>query len=135
LKPTFKLTATALAATGFIAVAVHGIHAQSTPPARAYVVNEIQVTDQDGFTTYAKRQGALIKKFGGHFLVRGGATEMIAGAPTKARVAIYVFDSLAAVSAWHNAPEQAELAALRDKSSSFRSYIVEGCAACSPPAK
>lgn len=135
MKPTFKLTATALAAAGFVAVALHGIHAQSTPPAPAYVVNEIEVTNQDGFATYAKRQGALIEKFGGHFLARGGATETIAGAPTKARVAIYIFESLAKANAWHNAPEQAELVALRDKSSNFRSYIVEGCAACSPPAK
>jgi len=57
------------------------------------------------------------------------------GAPTKSRVAIYVFDSLAKANAWHDAPEQKELVALRDKSSNFRSYIVEGCATCSPPSK
>lgn len=135
MTPAFKRTATALAATGFVAVALHGIHAQAASPAHAYVVNEIEVTDQGGFATYAKRQGALIEKFGGHFLARGGATETIAGAPTKARVAIYVFDSLAKADAWRNAPEQTELVALRDKSSNFRSYIVEGCAACTPPAK
>ena len=135
MTPTFKLTATALAAVGFVAAAIHSIRAQAAPPAPAYVINEIQVTDQAGFATYAKREGALINKFGGHFLARGGAIEMVAGAPTKARVAIYVFDSLAKANAWHDAPEQTELVALRDKSSNFRSYIVEGCATCSPPSK
>jgi len=135
VKPSFKLCAMALVVAGFAAVAFDGIHAQATSPAPAYVINEIEVTNQAGFATYAKRQGALIEKFGGHFLARGGATETIAGAPTKARVAIYVFASLAMANAWHNAPEQAELVALRDKSSNFRSYIVEGCAACGPPAR
>ena len=135
MKPTIKLTAIALAAASFVTAPLHAIRAEPVRPAPAYVVNEIEVTDQAGFATYAKRQGELIEKFGGHFLARGGATEMITGAPTKARVAIYVFDSVAKANAWHNAPEQAELAALRDKSSTFRSYIVEGCAACSPPAR
>jgi uncharacterized protein (DUF1330 family) len=131
---TFKLTFAALAAAGLAATTLHATHAQTKPAAPAYVVNEIQVTDQAGFATYAKRQGALIDKFGGHFLARGGATEMIAGDPTKARVTIYVFDSLAKANAWHDAPEQTELAAIRDESSIFRSYVVEGCADCKPPA-
>jgi uncharacterized protein (DUF1330 family) len=130
---TFKPILTALAAAGFAAATIHSIHAQAKPPAPAYVINEIQVTDQAGFATYAKGQGALIEKFGGHFLARGGTTEMVAGPPNKSRVTIYVFDSMAKANAWHDAPEQKGLAAIRDKSSTFRSYVVEGCADCKPP--
>jgi uncharacterized protein (DUF1330 family) len=130
---TFKLTITALAAAGLAAATIHTIHAQSKPPVPAYVINEIQVTDQAVFAAYAKRQGALIEKFGGHFLARGGATEMISGPATKSRVTIYLFDSMAQANAWHDAPEQTELAVIRDKSSDFRSYVVEGCADCKPP--
>ncbi|HEY1545038.1 MAG TPA: DUF1330 domain-containing protein [Xanthobacteraceae bacterium] len=129
-----KLTLTALAAAGLAAATIHTIHAQPKPLVPAYVINEVQVTDQAGFATYAKRQGVLIEKFGGHFLARGGATEMIAGQPTKSRITIYAFDSMAKANAWHDAPEQAELVAIRDKSSVFRSYVVEGCAGCKPPA-
>jgi len=131
---TFKLDFTAFAAAGLTAAAIHTIHAQPKPPLPAYVINEIQVTDQAGFAAYAKRQGVLIEKFGGHFLVRGGAIETIAGPATKSRIAIYVFDSMAKANAWHDAPEQKQLAAIRDKSSNFRSYVVEGCADCKPPA-
>ncbi len=130
---TLKLTLTALAAAGFAAATIHGIQAQTKPTPPAYVINEIQVTDQAGFAAYAKRQGALVEKFGGHFLARGGATAMIAGPETKSRITIYVFDSLAKANAWHDAAEQKELAAIRDKSSNFRSYVVEGCADCQPP--
>jgi uncharacterized protein (DUF1330 family) len=115
-------------------LAFSGLHAQGKPAAPAYVINEIEVTDPAGFAAYATRQGALIEKFGGRFLVRGGKTDATVGAPLPQRVTIYVFDSLEKAIAWHNAPEQKDLAAIRDKASSFRSFIVEGCASCKPPA-
>lgn len=96
--------------------------------APAYVVNEIEVTDPATFQTYQTRQGALIQSFGGRFLARGGAAESIAGSPVKTRIVIYAFDSADKLHAWRDAPEQAELVALRDKSSHFRSFAVEGLA-------
>src|SRR5215469_15203556 len=96
---TFKLPLAALVAAGYALATIPGIHAQSEHPTPAYVINEVQVTDQAGFATYAKRQGVLIDRFGGHFLARGGATEMVAGEPTKARITIYVFDSMAKANA------------------------------------
>lgn len=132
---TVKLIFATLATAGAVASTIVRTEAQPPAPAPAYVVNEIEVTNPAGFAMYAKRQGALIEKFGGRFLARGGSTEAIAGPPAKSRVAIYVFANLAKAEAWHNAPEQTELAALRDGSSKFRSYIVEGCAACEPPTR
>ena len=126
---TFILaTAAVLGAIG----AGAGSRADGRTGTPASVVNEIDVTDASGFATYATREGALIEKFGGKFLVRGGNTESVAG-PVPPRVAVYVFDTLAKAMAWRNAPEQAELAAIRDKSSRFRSFIVEGCGTCAPP--
>jgi uncharacterized protein (DUF1330 family) len=129
-----KLTFTAFAVVGLGTAAIQSIHAQAKPPAPAYVVNEINVTDPSVFADYAKRQGALIQSFGGQFLVRGGKTEAVVGAPLRQRTTIYRFDSLAKAEAWRDAPEQMELTALRDKSAEFRSFIVEGCGDCKPPA-
>lgn len=119
------------AATAFGAATVQGAPAKDQP--MAYVVNEIDVTDPAVFKTYAERQGALIRSFGGQFLARGGKTETIAGAALRQRTVIYVFDDMDQLQAWRNAPEQKELTALRDKSSNFRSFAVEGCADCRPP--
>jgi uncharacterized protein (DUF1330 family) len=107
-------------------------HAQSAAAAPAFVVNEIEITDPTGFATYATREGALITRFGGRFLVRGGALDSIAGGSPE-RVTIYVFENRAQAQAWRDAPEQKELATIRDKSSHFRSFIVEGCSTCAPP--
>ena len=97
--------------------------AQAAP---AYVVNEIEVTDQAGFKTYADQQGALIQSFGGHFLARGGATETLEGAKAGSHVTIYVFENMDRLKSWRSAPEQQELTALRDRSSHFRAFAVEG---------
>jgi uncharacterized protein (DUF1330 family) len=119
------------AATAFSAATVQATHARAKP--MAYVVNEIDVTDPDAFKAYAERQGTLIKSFGGQFLARGGKAEALAGAALHQRTVIYVFEDMDHVRAWRDAPEQKELTALRDKSSNFRSFTVEGCADCRPP--
>jgi uncharacterized protein (DUF1330 family) len=131
---TSKLTLTVLAtATCLGPIVAGGLHAQVQPASPAYVVNEIEVTDQAGFATYATREGALIAQFGGRFLVRGGKADTVEGA-LPGRVTIYVFDSMAKARAWREAPQQTELDAIRDRSSRFHSYVVEGCATCAPPA-
>jgi len=133
--PTAKLTSTILAAAALGTLAIPAIHAQSAPPAPAYVINEIEVTDPAVFADYATRQGELVDRFGGRFLIRGGEADMVAGAklPQRQRVTVYVFDSMAQARAWRAAPEQGALATLRDKASKFRSFIVEGCTSCKPP--
>jgi uncharacterized protein (DUF1330 family) len=60
------------------------------------------------------------------FLVQGGALHPIEGAPPAPRVVIYNFDSVDKLQAWRNGPEQKELIAMRDRSSHFRSFAVEG---------
>ena len=129
MTPTRKPTLI-LAAAATLGIAAHGLHAESKAP--AYVVNEISVTDPAGFATYATEEGALIQKFGGRFLSRGGKTAVVAGA-LPSRVTIYVFESLEQAQAWRDAPEQRQLSAIRDRASSFRSFIVEGCNTCKPP--
>ena len=132
LKLKTTLTGLLVAAT-LVPLAPAYVGAQVAMPSPAYVINEIQVTDPAGFATYATREGALIEKFGGTFLVRGGDVTGVAGAQPH-RVAIYVFGSLAKARAWRDAPEQKALVEIRDRSSDFRSFIVEGCATCAPPA-
>jgi uncharacterized protein (DUF1330 family) len=122
-----------LAAAALGALAAPSLHAQSAAPAPAYVINEIEVTDPAAFADYAARQGKLVERFGGRFLIRGGEPDTVAGPPLRQRVTVYVFDSVAQARAWRAAPDQSGLAALRDKASRFRSFIVEGCTSCQPP--
>jgi uncharacterized protein (DUF1330 family) len=133
MTPIAKLISAFLVTAALGAVAVP-LQAQSSQPAPAYVINEIEVTDPAVFADYATRQGELVDRFGGRFLIRGGEPDTVAGAPLRQRVTVYVFDSMAQARAWRAAPEQSELAAIRDRASKFRSFIVEGCTSCKPPA-
>src|ERR1700733_1167285 len=83
------------------AAVVQGLHAQSKPP--AYVIADINVTNQDG---YAKEFIPPVTKSildsGGKFLARGGKTFAIEGDPPKNRVVINEFESLDKAQAWAN---------------------------------
>jgi uncharacterized protein (DUF1330 family) len=106
--------------------AVEGLRAQARPP--AYVVGEINVTNQEGF---AKEFGpiarqALAQAPGYRALVLGGKTVSIAGAPPNGRVIINVFDNLDAAVATYNSPAFKEAKKIGDKYATFRTYAVEG---------
>lgn len=109
-----------------IAAGIGGVpaaHAQSRLP--VYVINQIVVTDPTAFKIYADRQEVLIKKHGGHFIVRGGRVTAIEG-PAAPRIAEYVFPDTEHFKAWQDEPEQKELSASRDKASKFNALAVEG---------
>src|SRR5215831_14842608 len=114
-----------------LAVGAPRIAAAQQKAQPAYVIAEIDVHDPAGFGQYSERQGKLVAKYGGKFMVRGGKIAEINGALPK-RFTVYVFDTMEKVNAWKNDPEQKELIALRDKSSTFRSFAVEGCSDCVP---
>jgi uncharacterized protein (DUF1330 family) len=124
MKAIYKWSLAVLAGAALGAVAVQGIRAQTKPP--VYVVAEIDVTDPATYQTYVDRQGALVQSFGGRFLARGGKTEAIAGPPPRGRVAIYTFESMEKMQAWRDSAPYKELIAIRDQSSNFRSFAVEG---------
>jgi uncharacterized protein (DUF1330 family) len=91
-----------------------------------YVVDEIEITDPAVYKIYVAKQVPLIKASGGRFVVQGGATNSIEGAPPTPRVVIYIFENAEQLQSWRNGPEQKELIAMRNRSSHFRSFSVEG---------
>lgn len=95
---------------------------------KAYIVNEIQVTDQAKFREYAEQVPATLAPFGGTFLIRGGKTESFGGAPVAGRIVVTEFPSLAKAKAWHESPAYQKILAIRNASSTSRVYVVEGAA-------
>ena len=103
-----------------------GAHAQALE-AKAYVVNEIQVTDPARYRTYAEQVPATLVPFGGRFIVRGGKTESFSTEAVKGRVVILEFPSFANAKAWHVSAEYQRLLEIRNASSTSRVYVIEGC--------
>lgn len=53
-----------------------------------YAVGRIEVTNLDGYLKYAQQTVAIAEKFGGEFLVKGGAFEQIEGSGPDRHVVI-----------------------------------------------
>src|SRR5207248_6027488 len=78
--------------------------------------------------------GASIAQYGGRFLVRGGAAELIEGSPAPQRVVLTEFADVAAAKSWYNSPEYQKALPIRLANSKGRAFIVEGACPDRPTA-
>lgn len=103
---------------------VDALHAQAKAP--AYVVGEIDVTDQEHyFKEYVPLAVKAVVDGGGKYIVRNGKSVSLYGEPPKA-LAIMRFDSLEQAQAAFGSKAYADAKAIGDKYASFRVYVVEG---------
>ena len=94
----------------------------------AYVLAEIEVTNADGYKEYTTTVPATIFQYGGRFLVRGGAAEVLEGDWPKRRRVIIEFDSMEAAKRWWDSPEYQKPKAMRRANSNGRLLLLEGAA-------
>jgi uncharacterized protein (DUF1330 family) len=92
----------------------------------AYLISTIEITDPAGYEEYRKLVGPPLAKFGGKFLVRGGALEFLEGDWRPKRVVVVQFDSMEKARAFHASPEYAEAMKIRQRTSNSSVLIVEG---------
>jgi uncharacterized protein (DUF1330 family) len=92
----------------------------------AYVVADIEVTDPAGYEPYRPLAAASIARFGGRFLVRGGATELLEGAPAPGRVVVIEFPDAEAARRWYRCDEYQSALKIRQAASYGRLFLVEG---------
>src|SRR5688572_18084889 len=119
------LTLGVLAGFGCGAAAVQAVNAQAQPP--AYTVAEIEVTDPAMFQKYGESTGASIPAAGGRVIVRGGKTFVLNGPPPK-QVVVIQWDSLERARKFFESEGYKQLVPIRDKSSNFRAFVIEGIA-------
>ncbi len=96
----------------------------------AYVINDMEVTDPSLLEEYKKLSPATVAQYGGRFLARGGALEVIEGTWQPKRLVILEFPSLAQAKAWVNSPEYAPARRIRQQASRSNLVVVDGV----PPA-
>ena len=94
----------------------------------AYVIGDIEVTDPAAYEEYRKQVLAVVTKYGGKFMVRGGKIDPKEGGWTPKRLVLLEFPSLAQAQKCYDSPEYAPLIKLRQKAAKGRLVIVEGAA-------
>ena len=92
----------------------------------AYFIVDLEVTDPAGFEEYRKLVPDTVQKYGGRFLVRGGAVETLEGDWQPKRVVVLVFPSLEQAKRWYNSEDYRDPKALRFKTAKTKLILVEG---------
>ncbi len=92
----------------------------------AYVIADVTVKNPDVYAQYRQQVPATVEKYGGRFLVRGGAWESLEGAWQPGRVVVIEFPDMTAAKAWYRSQEYGPLIALRQSASSGNVLVVEG---------
>jgi uncharacterized protein (DUF1330 family) len=92
----------------------------------AYLIADVSVENQDVYAEYRRQVLPLIEKYGGRFIVRGGAHETLEGSWRPARLVVIEFPSMAVLKDWYGSPEYKKLIALRQTASRGSLLAVEG---------
>ena len=118
---TAKLLLAGLGGIGIGAAAVELAQASAKPP--AFQIVEYEITDPAGFQTYIKGADAIHSSR--IFLARHAKGTSLSGEPPK-WIGILQYPSLEDALAFDSSPEYTALKPIRDRSTKWRSFVVEG---------
>jgi uncharacterized protein (DUF1330 family) len=91
----------------------------------AYVIANVEITDQAAFAAYAAKVPDTLKPYNGRTLVRGNPVPKEGAVPQGTTVLI-AFDSLADAEKWYATPPYTALIPERQKAAKTQLYMVEG---------
>jgi uncharacterized protein (DUF1330 family) len=92
---------------------------------KGYWVVFADVTEPEGYKAYVSENAKAFRKYGGRFLVRGGAYEAAEGKP-RSRAVVIEFPTYRGALECYRSPEYAKAMALRQGKSIMDLSIVEG---------
>ena len=92
----------------------------------AYLVVDIEVTNPQQFEEYKKLAPAAIAKYGGRYLIRGGAYEALEGNWKPQRLTVVEFESTEKAKAFYHSPEYQRAIKTRADAASMKMLVVQG---------
>lgn len=94
----------------------------------AYLIVRAHVRDMAQYQQYMQRTPAILEKYGGEFLIRGGEKVVLEGADSAERIVIIRFPSMQAAQAMYNSPEYQAAIKLRADAAEASFILMEGSA-------
>lgn len=91
-----------------------------------YIIIEIKIKDKETYARYVGSVRAIVEKYRGRYLVRGGRITPIFGGWGPERIIVIEFPSAEDVNRWLGSREYKEIAKLREVSTSTKAIMVEG---------
>jgi uncharacterized protein (DUF1330 family) len=94
--------------------------------AKAYVVFEVDVTNEEVYQGYREVGGPLMEAMGGTVLAGTARRETLAGDRTPQKLFIVEFPSYEAGLEFYRSPQYQAVIGIRDQSAISNTYLVEG---------
>jgi uncharacterized protein (DUF1330 family) len=92
----------------------------------AYLIVDLDVKDPEKYAEYRRGVPDTVAKYGGRFVVRGGATEVLEGNWNPKRVVVLEFPTMDALKRWYHSEEYKPLLKMRLAASTGNIIAVEG---------
>ena len=92
----------------------------------AYIIAQINVLDPQKYQEYAKLAGPATLKYGGRFLVRGGAKSEFEGSIPYQRIVVTEFADVEAAKRFYHSVEYQAAREKRLGAADFNMIVVEG---------
>jgi len=93
---------------------------------KAYMIAHIEVTNPDLMAKYREKVPAIVEKYGGKYLVRGGDSVLLEGDFFKHRMVLLEFPDREAAEKFYNSEEYAPIKQMRLAAGNNTSVIVDG---------
>ena len=93
----------------------------------AYVIASVsEAHDDEALAEYRRRHTAAVEAYGGRFVVRGGAMEVLEGDWSPLRVVVMEFDDADTARRWYGSDEYQAAIPIRQGASTTDIILVEG---------
>ena len=91
-----------------------------------YLIVELEITDSAKFERYRELVPAIIEKYGGRYLVRGGDPETLEGDWSPKRIVVLEFESTQRAKEFLDSEEYGPVKQMRLESANTNMIIAEG---------
>lgn len=92
----------------------------------AYMIVEVETTDEALMAEYRKHTPGLVAKYGGKFIVRGGKCRTLEGGWTPPRVVVLEFPTFEAAERFYDSGDYKPVLEMRLKAGKSKAILVDG---------
>lgn len=92
----------------------------------AYIISDLTLHDTPEREMYRSRAAAAINLYGGRYVARGGAIEVLEGDWRPNAIVVVEFPDMETARAWYTSPEYAQALQVRDRALTRNLILVDG---------
>jgi len=91
-----------------------------------YQIIDLEIHNPELYAQYMSQVTAIVQRYGGRYLVRGGKVLSTAGGWEPNRIVVIAFESVDTLRQCYTSPEYQAIVHLRMRSSKSKSIVIEG---------